>query len=195
MIYRNDDVCYDADIKQYKKIQDILGEYGIKECYSVIPVGRTIFLPKANIRPREKVEMIVGDNPVNTDKEADKFIRDSLKDGHSISLHGYKHINFSRVSYDEQYDMIKEGKRFLEEEYNTEVKYFVPPFNSYNKYTVLICKRLGLEILGANDNQLEWLVRDGKDFTDDEYCWYHAWRFKNKEKKLKLWLEKHLTKE
>jgi peptidoglycan/xylan/chitin deacetylase (PgdA/CDA1 family) len=197
MLWRNDDLSYGIDIRCYKKIQKLLGEYGIKEHYSVIPVGYNIFIPDANLVPREKLEALAGTKKVNEDLLVDMFIRDALKDGHKIMLHGFRHINFAHVMYDEQYEMIQAGKEFLEYTYDTKIEYFIPPYNSYNKYTVLICNRLGLKILDSSGNRLEKLVENNEDPNKTfDYYWYHAWRFFKGNlniKKLKQWLDQKLV--
>jgi len=177
MIFRNDDVAWGCDIPRYREIQAIFENFGIKETYSVVPVGQNIYSHNPHLLSKRELENKLGLNLVTTDEQVDRFIKESLQRGHSISLHGWIHTDVVRYSYVDQLNHIKEARDILENAYQTTIKYFVPPFNSYSDETVRACYQLGLQILGANNNQLEWLVRDNCDFTGDPYCWYHAWRF------------------
>ena len=140
MIYRNDDLSFGIDVDHYKKVQEVFEEFGIKEMYSVIPYGKNIYVPNAHMLSKEKEDELTGFESVTEDIKVDRFIRDSIKRGHSISLHGWRHINVANVGYDEQYAHIKEAKEFLEETYGQKIWHFIPPYNSYNKYTVLVCE-------------------------------------------------------
>lgn len=187
MIYRNDDVCFGFDAGKYKEVRDIFEEFGLRELYSVIPFGQNIYTPNAHLLSKQELINILGDHVITDDKEADNFIKESLDRGHSIGLHGWKHVLLSHFSADDQLRNICEAKDFLEKRYNTKIRYFIPPFNSYDEGTINACRQLGLQILGRNTSQLEWLVRDNEEIKD-EHCWYHAWRFNNPNE-LRLWLQ------
>ena len=192
MIFRNDDLSFGIDVDKYKKVQEVFEEFGIKEMYSVIPCGKNIYVPNTHMLSKEKEDELTGFNYVSDDGDVSTFIRDSIKRGHSISLHGWRHINIANYGYDEQYDKIKRAKGFLEDIYGQKIEYFIPPYNSYNKYTVLICKRLGMKILDYGGNQLEKLVEKNKLPIKTDYNWYHAWRFFEGNltiDKLRLWLK------
>lgn len=189
MIFRNDDVCLGFNYEKYKEVRSVFEEFGIKELYSVIPFGNNIYTPDAHLLNKLELSDILGDKLITDDKNADSFIKESLNRGHNIGLHGWTHTLITLYSRQEQFENIKKGKEFLEDTYGVKIRYFIPPFNSYDDNTVSVCDELGLQILGRNQSQLEWLVRDNNDIKDTHY-WYHAWRF-NDINKLRLWLQQH----
>lgn len=177
MIFRNDDLCVDSDITKFREIQGIMEEFGIQEIYSVIPYGRNLYMGSPFEMPLENLNDYLGKEPVYTNHKVDEFIKESLKKGHKISLHGWTHTRIALYTYEEQKYHIEKAKKMLEDYYGVWIEYFVPPYNNYNDSTIRVCKELGMKILAGNENQLEWLVRDNNNFTKDEHCWYHAWRF------------------
>jgi peptidoglycan/xylan/chitin deacetylase (PgdA/CDA1 family) len=190
LLFRNDDVCVGCDVKKFIEVRSIFEEFGIKEHYSVIPFGRNIYTPNAHLLSKDELNNYLGLDKITTDPEACEFIRDSLKRGHEITLHGWNHVLVTDYSLKEQILNIRIAKEFLEDTFGVRIEYFVPPFNSYEDDTITACKENNLHILGRNMNQLEWLVDKDDDFTGDDHCWYHAWRFEDANK-LRQWLLKH----
>lgn len=191
MIYRNDDVCKGFDERRYSIVRGLFESFGLKEHYSVIPFGENVYTPDAHLLSKQELIDITGGGTVKDDEMADKFIRESIERGHEITLHGWTHVLITQYTKEEQFKNIKKARDFLESEYGVKIKYFVPPFNSYDDNTLSVCSELGLQILGRNKSQLEWLVIDNNEIMD-EHCWYHAWRFFEGQltpNKLKLWLQ------
>ena len=176
IIFRNDDLAVDSDIEQYKKIQSIFETFDIKETYGVVPQGKNFYINPFNL-PVRVVEESLGTEFIFSNQAVDEFIKQCLANGHHIALHGWLHTVIIHYSFDEQYQFIKQGKELLENQYQTEIKYFIAPFNCFNDQTIRACRLLNLDLLAGNQNQLEWLVRDNKPFTGDNFCWYHARRF------------------
>jgi len=183
MLYRNDDVCNGFDYDKYVEIRSVFESFGIKELYSVVPFGKGIYTPNAHLLDKSILEDMLGSELITG--KPDKFIRESLERGHKIAIHGWMHTLITHYREHEQRENITLAKKFLEDRYAVRIKYFVPPFNTYDESTTMVCRELGLTILGRNQSQLEWLIRDNKPIVD-EYCWYHAWRL-NKDN-LKQWL-------
>ena len=184
MLYRNDDVCNGFDYNKYVAVRSVFESFGIKETYSVIPFGKNIYTPNAHLLDKDILEEIIGNELISC--QADEFIKESLDRGHNIALHGWVHTLITRYREYEQRHNITLAKNFLEDKYGIKIKYFVPPFNTYDESTMIVCRELNLTILGRNQSQLERLIRDNKLITDD-YCWYHAWRLNINE--LKQWLQ------
>jgi peptidoglycan/xylan/chitin deacetylase (PgdA/CDA1 family) len=177
MIFRNDDVANGCNIEQFKEIRGIFEEFGLREYYSVVPMGINIYKPNAHLILRPELEEILGNNLVIDDKKADNFIRESLDRGHKIALHGWKHTLITAYTYQEQLEYITQAKEFLENNYGVRIEHFVPPFNAFDYNTEDVCRQLGMRILGGNKNMLEQQVRENIPFNKYEHCWYHAWRF------------------
>jgi peptidoglycan/xylan/chitin deacetylase (PgdA/CDA1 family) len=177
MIFRNDDLAYGVDIEQYKEIQSIFEGFGVKEMYSVVAIGGNLYAGDPFTMANNDLERFLGTKLVYEDEKVDEFIKNSLAKGHTISLHGWQHTKIAKYSYKDQLDNISSAKKLLEDRYKVEIKYFVPPFNNYNSATQEACSKLGLKILGTSENQLERAVREDLKLPDNDFTWYHAWRF------------------
>ena len=83
-----------------------------------------------------------------------------------IALHGYNHkaidynktylTEFKDLDYELQYNRINIGKSYLEGIIEEPINIFVPPWNSYDKNTILALSNSGFTILSA-DTQGEYL--------------------------------------
>ena len=85
-----------------------------------------------------------------------KFIQD--KPRFFLSLHGHSHIKrtdvseFFGLSKDHQHKLISEGVDLLSSS-DRFIKKFVPPWNSYDKNTLIACAALGIEVVGTSYKQ------------------------------------------
>lgn len=177
MIFRNDDLAYGSNVDKYLEIQKIFEEFGIREMYSVVTFGGNLYEGDPYAMSLELLEKRLGVLPIIFDKKVDDFIKYSLKRGHTISLHGWQHTRIDKYSFKEQLEKIRTAKNLLEKQYEVKIDYFVPPFNNYNADTEKVCDQLNLKILGTSENRLERSVREHLEPSDNNYTWYHAWRF------------------
>jgi len=82
-----------------------------------------------------------------------KMLRQAMEDGViEIAQHGYSHqtnvlrekkesglhSEFYGLSYEEQFERIKLGKQFLEEQFRIPITTFIPPFNSYDSNIIKV---------------------------------------------------------
>lgn len=77
------------------------------------------------------------------------------------ALHGYSHqtirdckksgcTEFSGLSYEKQMKKIVKGKKLLEDELNTKITIFIPPWNSYDMNTLQCLERFDFNCISAN---------------------------------------------
>lgn len=195
MIFRNDDIARDSNVEQLKEIQAIFEKHGIKEMYSVVPIGVNLYYGDPFTMELENLENQLGEVLIESNPDVVQFLKDSIAKGHSVSLHGWKHTTICAYTYEGQKRYISLAKSYLEKLLDTKITHFVAPFNNFNEDTIRICRELSLTLLPGSSNQLEWLVRDDYPFTADDFCWYHYWRFFDgvlTPERLEEWLNKYL---
>lgn len=196
IIYRNDDVSVDSDVEQLRTIRDIFERNGVYEHYSVIPFGKTkpLFDGYDPSLTLEQIDKMLGNSPITENKEVCDFLEESLKRGHQIMLHGWKHTRIG--DYDQEYidDKLAMGRGFLEKKFRTKIRYLAAPFNQSNDKIERACQKLQVKFLWNDGDALEQCVREGKPVTTD-FTWYHYWRFFRGDlspEKLEQWLKSQL---
>lgn len=132
LTFRIDDVTPTMDWERFYVTLDMLSSYGIKPMLGVIPFCKDEKLLKY---------------PEN--KNFWNEIKKLSEEGYLIALHGYEHLymtekagifpvnsysEFAGLSYEKQYEKIKEGKKILEDHgINTDV--FMAPAHSFDENT------------------------------------------------------------
>lgn len=177
LLWRNDDISWDSDIDQLISIQKIFEKHGQKEVYSVVPFGRAIYDSDnySHDMPLSELENIIGDKPLSSNQKVVQFLKDSIGRGHGVSMHGWKHTRVTDYEPEEQLERMLIAKSYLEELLETEVQYFVPPFNHYNRETIMVCETANLP-MSQGGGQLEKLI-DEERFEPHSMYWYHYYRF------------------
>jgi peptidoglycan/xylan/chitin deacetylase (PgdA/CDA1 family) len=89
--------------------------------------------------------------------QANKTWNQLLQEGHLIGTHGHSHRMFTKLSYEEQYNDIKDSKTYLETLTNTPIEWFRPPFGLYNEDTMKVIQRLDLEIVQWQVASWDWM--------------------------------------
>lgn len=133
---RLDDITPDMDWGNYKRIEKILDETGIKPLIGVVP-----FNADPNLNRADKVY---------SDDEFKLYLEEKKNSGWTIALHGYNHLyttknmglfplnNFSEyagLSYEKQLQMLTEGKDKLVN-WGIDTDIFMTPAHTYDKNTL-----------------------------------------------------------
>ena len=146
---RDDDTCYFTKPEQLETV------YG--KIWNKIPVSLSVVpfhaCTKSGNVPKQYWN---GDKvfPLEENEELVNFLKEKIKEGKvSIMLHGYSHKDYENgyefVAGDNLHSKVKEGKRYLEELFDVEIKTFVPPHNSLSKEGAKAVITNGLNILGC----------------------------------------------
>lgn len=146
---RDDDICYFTKPQQLEKIYSKIWDK-IPISLSMVPFQACT---KSGALPEEYWQ---GDRtfPIDKNKELVEFLRKKIKEGKvSIMLHGYSHKDY-KGSYEfvagaNLSQKVKEGKRYLEELFETEIKTFVPPHNALSRKGMKAVIDNGLHLIGS----------------------------------------------
>lgn len=137
LIFRNDDLSQFSDIEKESEIVNIFSSYQIKPLYVIIPY---------------KFGESINNNQIVVDS-----LKQWIHEGKIIpAIHGYTHERnkykageFKRLSFKEQYEMIKKGKNYLDSLLETDIRIFAPPWNQADKNTIKACKANGIDIFSG----------------------------------------------
>lgn len=113
-------------------------------------------------------------------------LRERIRKGEvEVALHGYNHQNqlkpgrfskstyseFALVPYDVQLKKLSAGKQILDSLLGTDIKVFVPPFNTYDDNTLRVLESLGFEVISGsrqgstNGKTIKFMPATHEDFS------------------------------
>lgn len=147
ILFRLDDVSAISDIEAELRIFNAFRARGWKLCVAVVPFVGDIDGSVSNGRTLLPL----------SPRKAD-IIKEGILDGTlEVALHGYSHFSiseshrseFSGLDYEAQRHKLMEGKRSLEDLFNTRINVFVPPFNTYDTNTIRALDLLEFRVLSA----------------------------------------------
>ena len=89
------------------------------------------------------------------EKNKDLLLR--IKDeGHEIGNHGYKHLDYATLSYEENLEQIKTSKKIIEDELGEETKFFQAPAGSFGTNTVKAAESLNYICFKWDIDTIDW---------------------------------------
>lgn len=113
-----------------------------------------------------------------TGKWAEKNKEELLKikrEGHEIGNHGHKHLDYSKLSYEENLEQIQTSKKIIEDIIKKDTKFFQAPAGSFGEETVKAAKDLGYTSIKWDVDTIDWKYREQPEVIID--------RIKNKDVK------------
>lgn len=172
---RLDDITPDMDWERFLKFKALLDHYQVKPLIGVVPDNRDEMLSaeENNRQLAQTNPWIAGMLGENKWEAFCAYLKQLQQEGWVLAMHGYRHIystkkgglfplnNFSEFAglpYEEQKEMLTDGKRILMER-GIETAIFMAPAHSYDRNTLRALKELGFE--GLTDG-----------FGDAPYLWH-----------------------
>lgn len=83
--------------------------------------------------------------------------------GHEIANHGYQHLNYDTLSYDENFNQIKKSKQAIEDVTKTKSKFFQAPSGAFGDDTVKAANDLGYICYKWDVDTIDWMDKDNPD--------------------------------
>ena len=84
-------------------------------------------------------------------------------EGHEIGNHGYKHLDYANLSYDENYNQISTSKKIIDDAIGEETKFFQAPAGSFGSNTVKAAERLNYICFKWDVDTIDWQDRDNPE--------------------------------
>ncbi|WP_131011194.1 polysaccharide deacetylase family protein [Clostridioides difficile] len=100
------------------------------------------------------------------EKNKDELLK-IKKQGHEIGNHGYKHLDYSTLSYEENYEQIETSKKIIEEIIGEKTKFFQAPAGSFGPETVKAAKALGYTSIKWDADTIDWKYKDQPEVIID----------------------------
>lgn len=202
---RCDDIFVDTKVEDCRRIWSLIGKYGFRQVLGVVArgSGAPILRHKPARQGNKWIIKHSGDTWFGTNAELKKQVQTQLDRGDLLGLHGLYHISYRKEPYATQLEHLRLGKEYLESQFNTEVKYFVPPFNGCNDDTKRVASKLGMEITYPPPSEMDVFILN-KDNTRNKirklarhdadgknYPFYHPFLLGGDWKKQKIYIERH----
>ena len=93
------------------------------------------------------------------EKNEDRLLQ--MKDkGHEIANHGYQHLNYDTLSYDENLNQIKKSKDIIDSITKTDSRFFQAPSGAFGEETVKAANDLGYVCYKWNIDTIDWMDKD-----------------------------------
>jgi len=92
-----------------------------------------------------------------------------------LALHGWDHDDYSKLTAIDQERSLLNAKTKLGELFGNSSKIFIPPYNKFNRFTIDVMKKLGINIISSNvysDYHLFFMANHPKNIKNDKLI-YH----------------------
>ncbi|WP_270939809.1 polysaccharide deacetylase family protein [Romboutsia lituseburensis] len=83
--------------------------------------------------------------------------------GHEIGNHGHRHLDYAKLSYEENLEQIKTSKKIIEDVIKEETKFFQAPSGSFGEGTMKAAKELGYTCIKWDVDTIDWKYREEPD--------------------------------
>ncbi|MCI6668349.1 MAG: polysaccharide deacetylase family protein [Romboutsia timonensis] len=84
-------------------------------------------------------------------------------EGHEIGNHGHRHLDYAKLSYEENLEQIKTSKKIIEDIINEETKFFQAPAGSFGEGTMKAANELGYTSIKWDVDTIDWNNRKEPD--------------------------------
>lgn len=96
------------------------------------------------------------------EKNKDMLLKMQEK-GHEIANHGYQHINYDTLSYDENLNEIKKSQQIIDDATKKESKFFQAPSGAFCDETVKAANDLGYICYKWDVDTIDWMDKDNPE--------------------------------
>lgn len=77
-------------------------------------------------------------------------------EGHTIGNHGHRHLDYAKLSYDENLEQIKTSKKIIDDIIGEETKFFQAPSGSFGEGTIKAANELGYTCFKWDIDTIDW---------------------------------------
>lgn len=84
-------------------------------------------------------------------------------EGHEIGNHGYLHIDYDKLSYEDNKKEIQKTHDIIKDILGIDLKYFAPPSGAYNDNTIKAATDLNYDIIMWSVDTIDWREDSTKD--------------------------------
>lgn len=111
------------------------------------------------ILDRENVKITFAVTGKWVEKNEENLLKIKNK-GHEIANHGYKHLDYDKLSYEENLQQIKKSKEIIDKITKEESKFFQAPSGAFGEETVKAASDLGYISYKWDVDTIDWMYKD-----------------------------------
>jgi peptidoglycan/xylan/chitin deacetylase (PgdA/CDA1 family) len=139
---------------------DDMGDYG----YNKVQLATMDYFISKNLPFTASI--VVGDLANSSNLKVFHKIEEGVdKNLFEIAIHGYRHINHSRLTYEEQEGDFRKASGKLEYLFGKKADIFIPPFNEFNLHTIEALSDLDISLLSTSSYQEQTVINPYKSQT------------------------------
>jgi len=154
VIYRSDDITVDTDVHKLRLLDEVFG----KELLAVVYKGG-----------------IDGQgDTINENSELLRFLKDKIKQGSEIALHGYSHTDITLKTLPEAIWELIQAKKEIESLLEVKIRYYIPFQHKITQEIIDYLKVIGIETL-CDGQDLVQLMKDNQLPNPEFTLYYHWW--------------------
>lgn len=86
-----------------------------------------------------------------------------IEEGHEIGSHGYQHLDYSKLSLEENMAQIKKAEEEIMKHMDKKPSLFAPPSGAFNQYTLAAADELGYKTILWSIDTIDWRQGSTKD--------------------------------
>ncbi|MEG0050673.1 MAG: polysaccharide deacetylase family protein [Terrisporobacter sp.] len=111
---------------------------------------------------KEKVHITFNVTGKWAEKNQDLLLR-IKKEGHEIGNHGYNHLDYATLSYEENLEQITTSKKIIEDIIGEKTRFFQAPAGSFGANTVRAAESVNYICFKWDVDTIDWQDRDNPD--------------------------------
>ncbi len=92
-----------------------------------------------------------------------ELLDDIIEGGHEIASHGHRHLNYSKLSLEDNLEQIIKAERIIMKHTKIKPELFSPPSGAYNKNTLIAARQLGYRTILWSIDTIDWRKGSTKD--------------------------------
>lgn len=96
-------------------------------------------------------------------REFPDLFKNIVNEGHEIGSHGYEHLNYSKLSLEQNREQIKTAEEMIVKHGSTKPTLFAPPSGDYNQDTLVAAEELGYKTILWSIDTIDWRQGSTKD--------------------------------
>lgn len=128
--------------------------------------GNEYIAPMLEIFHKNKINITYFPTGKWAEKNGD-ILKEIYKSGHEIGNHGYNHLDYDKLGYEQNKEEIENAHNAIKEILGIESKYFAPPSGAFNDNTVMAAKDLGYDLILWSVDTIDWRQDSTKDLIVD----------------------------
>lgn len=159
--YNNVDETFNMDIYYKGNVDEEVVAFACN-----VDWGNEYIIPMLEIFKEQNIKITYFVTGTWAEKNPD-LLNTIYEHGHEIGNHGYRHIDYDKLSYEGNKEEILKTHNIIKNILGIELAYFAPPSGAYNDNTVKAVKDLDYDMILWSIDTIDWREDSYKDIIID----------------------------